>query len=123
MKAAAVGFGINLASGRRSVRPGIATDLKLGWDYWRAAERDEENGFPFTAATEWQQAAECFGSIPLISDHCWREWERILHLPRHLAGPIVESNEVALPCTTAPHAPAIAKGCEGSWKRNPRRVA
>src|SRR6266513_234473 len=93
MKAAAVGFDINLASGRRSeLPPGIATDLKLGWGYWRAAERDEKNGFPFTAATEWQQAAEYFGSIPLISDHCWREWERILRLPRHLAGPIVESN-------------------------------
>ena len=111
MKAAAVGFDINQASGRRSVRlPGIATDWKLGWGYWRAAERDEKNGFPFTAATEWQRAAECFGLIPLISDHCWREWERILHLPRQFAGPIVESNEVVLPCATAPDASAIAKG-------------
>ena len=51
------------------------------------AERDEENGFPLTAAMEWRKAAELFGSGTPIADHCWREWERIMRLPRHLAGP------------------------------------
>jgi hypothetical protein len=97
MKTAAVRLDSNATPDRRFPRHrSIGADVTLGWSYWRAAETDEKNGFPLTAAMEWHQAAECFGSVPLISDLCWREWERILHLPRQFASPIVESNEVVL---------------------------
>lgn len=59
-----------------------------------AAERDEENGFSLTAAMEWRKAAELFGSSSPIADRCWREWERIMRLPRRLAGPIGDSEAV-----------------------------
>ena len=57
--------------------------------YCLAAQRDEKNGLPFTAALEWRKAAELVGTIGPKADRCWIEWERIMHLPRHLAGPIV----------------------------------
>ena len=69
----------------------VAADSLRGLSYVRAAEKDERDGFPFTAAWEWQRAAECLGWISIIADRCWREWERIVHLPRRLAGPIGES--------------------------------
>ena len=69
-----------------------------------AAERDEENGFPFTGAMEWRKAAELFGSHTPIADHCWREWERIMRLPRHLAGPSGASDTIL--CGSPPTAPA-----------------
>ena len=69
----------------------MAADSLRGLGYWRAAEKDEKDGFPFTAAWEWQRAAECFGWTAGLSDRCWREWERIVHLPRRLANPIGES--------------------------------
>jgi hypothetical protein len=65
-----------------------------GVGYWRAAERDEKNGFPFAAAMEWRRAAEWFSAIPQVSDRCWQEWECIMHLPRSFARPVVESAEV-----------------------------
>jgi hypothetical protein len=57
--------------------------------YCLAAQRDEKNGLPFTAALEWRKAAELVGTIGPMADRCWIEWERIMHLPRHLADPIV----------------------------------
>jgi hypothetical protein len=57
--------------------------------YCLAARRDEKNGFPLTAALEWRKAAELAGPIGPIADRCWIEWERIMHLPRRLAAPIV----------------------------------
>ncbi len=57
--------------------------------YCLAAQRDEMSGFPFTAAGVWRKAAELLGPITPMSDRCWLEWERIMRLPRHLAGPIV----------------------------------
>jgi hypothetical protein len=57
--------------------------------YCLAAQRDEKNGFPLTAALEWRKAAALLGPIGSIADRCWVEWERIMHLPRRLAGPIV----------------------------------
>jgi hypothetical protein len=57
--------------------------------YCLAAQRDEMSGFPFTAAVEWRKAAELLGPMTAMSDRCWLEWERIMRLPRHLAGPIV----------------------------------
>jgi hypothetical protein len=53
-----------------------------------AAQRDERNGFPLTAAMEWRKAAEVSEPITLLADHCWREWERLMRLPRHLAAAI-----------------------------------
>lgn len=53
-----------------------------------AAQRDEQNGFPLTAAMEWRRAAELSEPIALLAEHCWREWERLMHLPRHLASAI-----------------------------------
>ena len=57
--------------------------------YCLAARRDEKNGFAFAAAQEWRNAAELFAPIASMADRCWMEWERIMLLPRHLAGPIV----------------------------------
>jgi hypothetical protein len=65
----------------------IAT-LVSAMRYCEAAKRDEWNGFVLTAAWEWRQAAELSASILFLADHCWREWERIMHLPRQLSGPI-----------------------------------
>jgi hypothetical protein len=39
-------------------------------------------------AMEWHMAAEVSEPIPLLADHCWREWERLMRLPRHLAAAI-----------------------------------
>lgn len=58
--------------------------VRFGW----AAQRDEQNGFPLTAAMEWRKAAELSEPIGLLTDHCWREWERLMRLPRHLAAAI-----------------------------------
>ncbi len=54
----------------------------------RAAYRDERNGFPFAAALEWRKAAELSTWMPLLAERCWREWERIMRLPRRLAEPL-----------------------------------
>ena len=56
--------------------------------YGHAAHRDEEKGFPCTAAIEWRHAAELLQSNTLAAEYCWRQWERIMQLPRRLAGPI-----------------------------------
>ena len=61
----------------------------LAMRYCLAAQRDEMSGFPFTAAVKWRKAAELLGPITPMSDWCWLEWERIMRLPRNLAGPIV----------------------------------
>jgi hypothetical protein len=93
MKPATISYGTKAAQLVWRVRRflEIAAGLKLGVEYWRAAERDEKNGFPFTAALEWRKAAELFGPIPQLSDRCWREWERLVHLPRRFARTNVES--------------------------------
>lgn len=69
--------------------------------YGRAAQRDEGNGFPFTAAMEWHHAAELFLSGSLAAEYCWRQWERIMHLPRQLAGPVGSSRPVIVPLNPA----------------------
>ena len=66
----------------------IITGPFLALRYNRAARRDENNGAPFTAAMEWRKAAELSSWNSLLADRYWREWERIMRLPRHLAGPI-----------------------------------
>ncbi len=75
----------------------VGVDERRGWSYCRAAEEDERNGFPFTAAMEWQRAAVCFGSRSPVSDRCWREWERIMQIPRALASAVVDTEEARLP--------------------------
>lgn len=67
--------------------------LKLGGPilalrYRRAAQRDEGNGLTFTAAMEWRKAAELSSCITLLANRYWREWERVMHMPRRLAQPI-----------------------------------
>ncbi len=56
--------------------------------YSRAAELDERKGFPYTAAMEWRKAAELFPANTRAAEYSWRQWERIMRLPRRLAGPI-----------------------------------
>lgn len=69
--------------------------------YVRAAQKDELNRFPYTAATEWRQAGEVFGSNTLAGEYCWRQWERIMHLSRRLARPIGESRILECPAKSA----------------------
>lgn len=78
--------------------------------YGRAATRDERNGFSYAAAMEWRKAAELFGSDTSAAEYCWRQWERIMHLPRRLAGPVGVSRQAVFPlppASRAPIAPAI----------------
>ena len=95
MKAAVIGFESNAAGSLRSLYTFTADSMR-GVGYWRAAEKDEQDGLPFTAAVEWQRAAECLHWIAPIADRCWREWERIMHLPRNLSNPFGESEQVVL---------------------------
>jgi hypothetical protein len=73
--------------------PGRAIHYTLG------AVRDERNGFSYTAAMEWRQAAGLFAPGTRAAEYFWRQWERIMHLPRRLAGPI------GISCQTAPVSP------------------
>lgn len=40
---------------------------------------------------EWRHAAELFHSNTLAADCFWRQWERVMQLPRRLAEPITDS--------------------------------
>jgi hypothetical protein len=60
--------------------------------YVCAAHRDEQKDFPYAAALEWRKAAELFGSDTPVAEYCWRQWERIVQLPRWLAGQISDSD-------------------------------
>ena len=53
----------------------------------RDAQREERNGFKYTAAMKWRIAAELFAPDTRAVEYCWCEWERIMQLPRRLAGP------------------------------------
>ena len=70
--------------------------LRKAIHYVCAAHLDESNDFPYTAALEWRKAAELFGSNTPAAEYCWRQWERIMQLPRCLAGPISDSSRFAL---------------------------
>ena len=54
----------------------------------RAAQREESNGFKYTAAIKWRTAAELFAPYARAVEYCWCKWERIMQLPRQLAGPV-----------------------------------
>ncbi len=62
-----------------------ATAWARTFHYIRAARCDEENGFPYTAASEWRKAAELLNWNTLAADYAWRQWERIMQLPRRMA--------------------------------------
>jgi hypothetical protein len=62
--------------------------------YCCAATRDERNRFPYAAAAEWRQSAELFATGTSAAEYCWRQWERIMQVPRRLAGPIGDSSRV-----------------------------
>jgi hypothetical protein len=66
--------------------------LRKAVHYVCAAQRDEQNRFPYTAALEWRKAAELLGCETPAAEYCWRQWERIVQLPRWLAGPISDSD-------------------------------
>jgi len=68
-----------------------AAGLTNAIKYCRAAQKEEKNGFAYTAAVEWQKAAEFLSPFPSLADRCWQEWERIMRLPRRLAGPISDA--------------------------------
>jgi len=78
----------------------VAFSSAMAARYCLAAQDDERNGFPFTAAMEWRKAAELLGSSTPIAALCWCEWERIMRLPRRLAGPIVASNAATYASST-----------------------
>jgi hypothetical protein len=68
-------------------------DFGLRWNVAKAfhcsreAQREERNGFNYTAAMKWRSAAELFAPDTRAVEYCWCEWERIMQLPRRLAGP------------------------------------
>lgn len=113
---------------RRRKHPNIATAVVCVWcassiavlakalHYGRAAHRDEDAGFPCTAAIEWRHAAELFDPNTLAAEYCWRQWERIMQLPRRLADPISDRQIVASPMKPASTSrPTIQTGtCEVS---------
>jgi hypothetical protein len=49
-----------------------------------AARFEEQQGFPFTAAMKWREAAELSADHTDLAERCWSEWERIMGLPRSL---------------------------------------
>lgn len=65
--------------------------------YACTAQEDERNRFPYAAAMEWRHAAELFGTNTPAADYCWRQWERIMQLPRRLAGPFELKVPAAVP--------------------------
>jgi hypothetical protein len=80
-----------------------AQDLALPWTpnlarafhCSRDAQREERNGFKYTAAMKWRRAAKLFAPDMRAVEYCWREWERIMHLPRRLAGPACAAPTIA----------------------------
>jgi hypothetical protein len=82
---------------RKNYRPAIAVAAR--WlstvaipakavQYGCAAERDERKCLPYTAAIQWRKAAELFPPDTRAAEYFWRQWERVMQLPRRLAGPI-----------------------------------
>ena len=81
-------------TGRTGTKP---RDLELRWNVAKAfhcsreAQREERHGFKYTAAMKWRSAAELFAPDARAVEYCWREWERIMQLPRRLAGPAFDA--------------------------------
>jgi len=83
--------------------------------YGCAAERDERKGFPCTAAMKWRKAAELFAWNTRAAEFSWQQWERLMRLPRQLAGPIIVS-----PATPELGAVPAAFYKDASVRRHPR---
>jgi hypothetical protein len=69
-------------------------NLTKAWRFRHGARREERNGFPYTAALKWRDAAELFAPDTRDVEYCWREWERIMQLPRRLSGPAYADPEI-----------------------------
>ena len=74
--------------------------------YVRAARRDERAGFSSAAAFEWRKTAELLSGTP-AADYAWRQWERIMQLPRRLAAPIGDSRKLAARNEANPNARSL----------------
>jgi hypothetical protein len=61
-------------------------DLAKAFHCSHDAQREERNGFKYTAAMKWRIAAELFAPDAQAVESCWCEWERIMQLPRRLSG-------------------------------------
>ena len=93
----------------------VASTTTLALRHCIAAQRDEKNGFPLTAAMEWHKAADLFVPIDPVADLCWRRWERIVQLPRQMAAPISDqpqrgartSERMALPAQSGNEIPIL----------------
>lgn len=84
---------------RNNPKPSIAANARSMMRallYASAARKHEQTQFPYTAAMEWRLAAELFGSNTLVGSYFWHRWERIMHVPRLLAGPITDFQTFAL---------------------------
>jgi hypothetical protein len=58
---------------------------------------------------EWHKAAELFSPNTRAAEYSWRQWERIMHLPRRLAKPVGVSQNVVVPVKAGSAAgPAMA---------------
>ena len=67
---------------------GLPWNRAKALDCRRNAQREERNGFKYAAAMKWRSAAELFAPDARAVEYCWREWERIMQLPRRLAGTV-----------------------------------
>ena len=66
--------------------------------YGFAAVRDEHNRFEYTAAMEWRDAAQLVSpASSWAGELCWRQWERIMQLPRRLAQPLGLDTVLVMP--------------------------
>jgi hypothetical protein len=91
----------------------LADTSARAFRYCQAAQRDERNGFPFTAAMEWQKAADLFSPIVPFVELCWCNWERITCLPRHLAEPIID--QLQLDTSTSQRSVPLLSATEPSF--------
>ncbi len=82
----------------------VASGMAIGLRYCRLAQRDEQNGFCYTAALEWRKAAELLRPFEGLAGRCWQEWERIMQMPRRLAIPL-SADEPAITPMTKPEPP------------------
>src|SRR5689334_25339408 len=72
-----------------------APNLGKAFHCSRAAQKEERNGFKYTAAMKWRNAAELFAPDTRAVEYCWRQWERIMQLRRRLAGPACAAPTIA----------------------------
>lgn len=114
------------SSGEKGLTRRNFNDLGLPWTAnltkafhcIRAAKREERNGFTYTAAMKWRNAAELFAPSTRAVEYCWREWERIMGLPRQLAGPIGFFTSAELPLIQSKKRLQTKNLCSRSYRLN-----